>query len=54
MLDIRLIRSEPEFVKDKVAKRGDDPKVIDEILELDKNAVNSLLKQKNLNHVVIK
>ncbi|KTT83308.1 seryl-tRNA synthetase [Mammaliicoccus sciuri] len=36
MLDIRLIRSEPEFVKDKVAKRGDDPKVIDEILELDK------------------
>lgn len=36
MLDIRLIRSEPEFVKDKVAKRGDDPKVIDDILELDK------------------
>ncbi|MEB7425333.1 serine--tRNA ligase [Mammaliicoccus sciuri] len=36
MLDIRLIRSEPEFVKHKVAKRGDDPKVIDEILELDK------------------
>lgn len=36
MLDIRLIRSEPEFVKDKVVKRGDDPKVIDEILELDK------------------
>lgn len=36
MLDIRLIRSEPEFVKDKVSKRGDDPKVIDEILELDK------------------
>ena len=36
MLDIRLIRSEPELVKDKVAKRGDDPKVIDEILELDK------------------
>lgn len=36
MLNIRLIRSEPEFVKDKVAKRGDDPKVIDEILELDK------------------
>lgn len=36
MLDIRLIRSEPEFVKDKVAKRGDNPKVIDEILELDK------------------
>ncbi|MEB6213989.1 UNVERIFIED_CONTAM: serine--tRNA ligase [Mammaliicoccus sciuri] len=36
MLDIRLIRSEPEFIKDKVAKRGDDPKVIDEILELDK------------------
>lgn len=36
MLDIRLIRTEPELVKDKVAKRGDDPKVIDEILELDK------------------
>ncbi|WP_323703592.1 serine--tRNA ligase [Mammaliicoccus sp. Dog046] len=36
MLDIRLIRTEPELVKDKVAKRGDDPKVIDEILEIDK------------------
>ena len=35
MLDIRLFRNEPEKVKSKIELRGDDPKVVDEVLELD-------------------
>lgn len=35
MLDIRLFRNEPDTVKSKIELRGDDPKVVDEILELD-------------------
>ena len=35
MLDIRLFRNEPEKVKSKIELRGDDPKVVDQVLELD-------------------
>ncbi|MFB9860030.1 serine--tRNA ligase [Salinicoccus siamensis] len=35
MLDIKLIRNETERVKEKTRKRGEDPAIIDEILELD-------------------
>jgi seryl-tRNA synthetase len=35
MLDIRLIRNEPEAVKAGLARRGDDTSAIDELLELD-------------------
>ena len=35
MLDIKLIRSDPEAVKTAVARRGDDTSSIDEIVELD-------------------
>lgn len=35
MLDIRLIREQPEFVKDGLQKVGADPTLIDEILQLD-------------------
>lgn len=35
MLDIKLIRQETDLVKGKVSKRGIDPVVIDEILNLD-------------------
>ena len=35
MLDIKLIRQETDLVKGKVSKRGMDPVVIDEILNLD-------------------
>ncbi|MBN6204246.1 serine--tRNA ligase, partial [Staphylococcus saprophyticus] len=35
MLDIKLFRNDPEFLKEKVAKRGMDSKVVDEVLELD-------------------
>ena len=35
MLDINLIRSEPDFVKDGMKKVGEDPAVIDRVLDLD-------------------
>ncbi len=35
MLDINLIRSEPDFVKDGMRKVGEDPAVIDRVLDLD-------------------
>ncbi|WP_271400323.1 serine--tRNA ligase [Salinicoccus roseus] len=37
MLDIKLIRNEAEKVKEKTQKRGVDPAIIDEILELDES-----------------
>lgn len=48
MLDIKLVRTEPEFVKEKVAKRGDDPIVIDQILELDKERRQLIAKTEEL------
>ncbi|PTI44089.1 serine--tRNA ligase [Staphylococcus succinus] len=35
MLDIKVFRNEPEFIKEKVKKRGMDVKVVDDVLELD-------------------
>ncbi len=35
MLDIRLIREQPDFVKDGLVKVGADPSIIDTILQLD-------------------
>ena len=35
MLDIRLIRSEPEAVKAALARRGEDTSTVDQLLELD-------------------
>ncbi|MCD8909499.1 serine--tRNA ligase [Staphylococcus gallinarum] len=35
MLDIKLFRSEPDFVKEKVVKRGMEESVVDNVLELD-------------------
>lgn len=35
MLDIKLFRNDPDFVKEKVAKRGMEDTVVDEVLELD-------------------
>jgi seryl-tRNA synthetase len=36
MLDIRLIRKNPEKVKEGIKKKGFDEKLIDEILEIDR------------------
>ncbi|MGB6058700.1 MAG: serine--tRNA ligase [Microthrixaceae bacterium] len=35
MIDVRLIRAEPQVVKDGIARRGDDTAVIDRIADLD-------------------
>ena len=35
MLDIKLIRERPDFVKGELAKRGVDPAEVDRILEAD-------------------
>lgn len=35
MLDIKLFRKEPDFLREKVTKRGMDSKIVDEILALD-------------------
>lgn len=48
MLDIKMIRTEPEYVKEKIAKRGDDPSVVDEILELDKERRELIVKTEEL------
>ena len=42
MLDIRLIREQPDFVKDRLATRGgDDPAKIDEVLAVDSGAAQN-------------
>ncbi|NIR36820.1 MAG: serine--tRNA ligase, partial [Actinobacteria bacterium] len=38
MLDIRLIRDDPEAVKAGIARRGEDPAAIDEVVDLDVRA----------------
>ncbi len=48
MLDIKLIRVQPELVKEKIAKRGHDTEVVDTILELDKNRRELLVKVEDL------
>src|SRR5208283_1684228 len=35
MLDIKLIRERPDFVKGELAKRGIDPAEVDRLLEVD-------------------
>lgn len=35
MLDIKLIREQPDFVKERIASRGDDPALVDAVLRLD-------------------
>src|SRR5262245_8324469 len=35
MLDIKLIREQTDYVKASIARRGDDPTIIDQILALD-------------------
>src|SRR3954453_727253 len=44
MLDIKLIREQPDFVKAGIARRGDDPTIIDQILALDERR-RALLSQ---------
>ncbi|MEO8664264.1 MAG: serine--tRNA ligase [Ignavibacteria bacterium] len=48
MLDIKLIRDNPQFVKDKLALRNEDATVIDKILELDKSRLELIHKSETL------
>lgn len=50
MLDIRIIREKPEWVKERLRTRGEDYP-IDEILELDKKRRELIQKVENLRHV---
>ena len=38
MLDLELLRHEPERVREALRKRNDDPKLVDEILLLDERS----------------
>ncbi len=51
MLDIKLIRVQPDLVKEKIAKRGDDTTIVDTILDLDKNRRELLVKVEDLKAV---
>ena len=50
MLDIRIIREKPEWVKERLRTRGEDYP-IDEILEFDKRRRELIQKVENLRHV---
>ena len=54
MLDIRLFRNEPDKVKSKIELRGDDPKVVDEVLELDEQRRQLISKTEEMKANVIK
>ena len=50
MLDIKIIREKPEWVKERLRTRGEDYP-IDEILELDKKRRELIQKVENLRHI---
>jgi seryl-tRNA synthetase len=52
MLDIRLIRENPEFVRENLAKRGnpENNRVLDELVELDRKWRQNLTKLNDLRH----
>lgn len=50
MLDINLVRSEPQKVKDSEQKRGRSPKIVDEILKLDEQWKKELKAVEQLKH----
>jgi len=55
MLDIAFIREKTDFVKEGASKKGSDPKIVDEVLELDERRRKALTKleeaQSNLNNI---
>ncbi|MDZ4711609.1 MAG: serine--tRNA ligase [bacterium] len=51
MLDIKLIRDNPEFVKEKLELRNEDLKVIDKILQLDKSRLALIHKTEGLKEI---
>ncbi|HHE75575.1 MAG TPA: serine--tRNA ligase, partial [Candidatus Aciduliprofundum boonei] len=51
MLDIKLIREEPELVKEMLKKRFEDPSIVDEILDYDRKWRNGLREIERLRHL---
>lgn len=51
MIDIKLIRENPESVKDKLNLRGEDVSVIDKISELDKSRLDLIFKTDSLKEI---
>jgi len=49
MLDINVLREKPELIKKSEKKRGQDPKVVDEVLKLDKKWKKELKVMEGLN-----
>ncbi|MFH1276208.1 MAG: serine--tRNA ligase [Candidatus Woesearchaeota archaeon] len=50
MLDINLVRENPQFMKDNEKRRERDPKIVDEVLTLDDNWKKQLKKVETLKH----
>lgn len=50
MIDIKLIRDNPELIKESEKKRGKDTKTIDEILRLDEEWRKNKIQADNLRH----
>src|SRR5262245_66663209 len=48
MLDIKLIREQPDFVKQGIRRRSDDPAIVDQILGLDARRRELLTQVENL------
>src|SRR5258706_5774936 len=48
MLDIKLIRDNPDLVKEKLSLRGEKPSIADNILELDKKRRECILETETL------
>ena len=50
MIDIKMIRENPEFVKEHLRRRFEDPSVVDEILRMDEMWRKTLKEIENLRH----
>lgn len=48
MIDIKLIRQNPDLVKEALRKRGEDPATIDEILKIDADWRTTITKTNEL------
>jgi len=48
MLDIKLIREKPDFIREKLKLRGEDDKIIIRILDIDKERRGIIIKDESL------
>ena len=50
MLDIKLIRENPDLVKENMKKKSQDPSSVDKLLDLDKKKLELMKKSQSLRH----